>query len=62
MQSFLDDRKTQTAHGAVSTVRAFRDELIFFDREGKIYLSRSSRPELEPGRNLRACMTIGEWT
>ena len=62
MQSFLDDRKTQTAHGAVSTVRAFRDELIFFDREGKIYLSRSARPELEPGRNLRACMTIGEWT
>ena len=62
MQNFLDDRGTQTAHGAVSTVRAFRDELVFFDREGNIYLSRSDRSELKPGKNLRACMTVGEWS
>jgi len=59
---FLDDRRTQTAHGAVSTVRLIRDELVFFDREGDIFLSRTERKELKPGKNIRSCMNLGEWT
>lgn len=47
--------------GQVSDIRAFRDELLVFDLEGRIQMARSEDNKIQSGDTVRSYMTEVEW-
>ena len=57
----LEQEGRLDAHGRVSEERAFRDDLLVFDLNGKIRMARSCEGKHRAGDSIRAHMTAAEW-
>lgn len=57
----LEQEGRLDAHGLVSDVRVFRDDLVVFDTEGTIHMARSCGGKIRSGDNMKKHMTASEW-
>ena len=58
----FESTKTQDAHGFVSDIRDFWDDLVVFDLDGRISLVRSEEGRLCVGDSIAKHMSASEWS